>query len=336
MLQALRLTEFFLAHGVESQVIGKIILYLTVSFLPAILPMSLIFAVILTYNRFSNDSEIVAFKSVGLNTFSLTLPAALLSVAVALFSAATCFEIAPWGNRQFELLIGELGDTKVINTIKEGTFSEGFFDLVVYANEIDVKKNELKNVFIYDSREESLPVTIIAQKGMIYKDPKNPKHSNLLRLSQGNIHRTGKETYTKVDFETYDISLSVPVSTSIREKSPPSLTFKEISTLLKGEFKSVDQRLTIVTEFHKRAAIPVACVVFGLLGVGLGTVANRRSQKTGGMVISLGVIVVFWILYVVGENLARSGTVAPAIAIWSPNILFFMASLFFLKRLAKT
>ncbi|MCB0386398.1 MAG: LptF/LptG family permease, partial [Bdellovibrionales bacterium] len=87
IFQALRLTEFVLVHGVKVQDILQMIVYLSVSFLPIILPMSLLFAVLLTYGRLSGDSEIVAMKSLGLNLKHLSLPAVLLGVVTVIISA---------------------------------------------------------------------------------------------------------------------------------------------------------------------------------------------------------------------------------------------------------
>src|SRR5438045_1349639 len=78
MAQALRYTEFVLIHGVGIGVVGQIIMYLSISFLPALLPMSLLFAVIMTYGRLSNDSEIVALKASGMSMLTITAPAFLL------------------------------------------------------------------------------------------------------------------------------------------------------------------------------------------------------------------------------------------------------------------
>src|SRR6266576_3646457 len=99
MMQALRLTEFVLVHGVSLKTLAQIALYLSVAFLPVILPMSLLFSVLLTYNRLSNDSEIVAFKSLGLDMGRLTIPALILAVAATLMSAQTSFYLGPWGNQ---------------------------------------------------------------------------------------------------------------------------------------------------------------------------------------------------------------------------------------------
>lgn len=330
MAQALRYTEFVLIHGVGLGVVGQIVMYLSISFLPALLPMSLLFAVIMTYGRLSNDSEIVALKASGMSMASIALPAALLSIVVTLVSAQTSFHLAPWGNRQFELLVSKVGQSKASITIREGTFSEGFFDKVVYANEVDTKTGELRSVFIYDETQGEVPLTIIAKRGQIIQDPQMP-NSVLVRLFDGDIHRKG-ESHTKIKFDTYDLKMIDPIKTDIHDKSPTSMTIDEIPQALKKENISADEANSLKAEYHKRWAISLVCLIFGLLGVGLGTNTNRRNQKAGGLILCLGVVVSYWVLYVTCEGLARSGQVPPAIAIWTPNVIFLALTIWALRR----
>ena len=59
--QALRLTDYILIHGVKVLSVVEMMGFLSTSFLPILFPMSLLFAVVLTYGRLSADAEIVAF-----------------------------------------------------------------------------------------------------------------------------------------------------------------------------------------------------------------------------------------------------------------------------------
>ncbi len=321
MFQVLRLTEFALIHGVDLKTIAEIVGYICISMLPALLPMSLLFAIILTYGRLSSDSEVVAMKASGLHMGMILGPAIVLGLLVGVLSAQTSFEIAPWGNRQFEILYSRLGSSKAAVAIKEGTFSEGFFDMVVYANKVDSDKGLLENVFIYDERDPTAPLTIIAKHGAIIPDPKSPGHSVLLRLDDGDIHRK-TTTHTKIKFETYDIRLVDPIQENIREKSAQSLTLNELREILNNKDLKPEDERTFRTEFHKRWAISILCIVFALIGVGLGTTTNKRAAKTSGMILCIGVIIGYWVLYVTLEGLARNGQLPPALAVWTPIVLF--------------
>lgn len=330
MFQVLRLTEFALVHGVDLLTIAKLIGQICISMVPALLPMSLLFAVLLTYGRLSTDSEIVAMKASGLSMATLTAPALILGLLVSVLSAQTAFEIAPWGNRQFEVLYTRLGNMKAAAAIKPGTFSEGFFDMVIYANEVDSDQGLLKGVFIYDEHAGDTPLTIIAKGGRIVPDPEMPGHRILLRLTDGDIHRKGV-THTKIKFDTYDLKLVDPIKEEEREKSPPSLTLNDLTENLEKKDLSDEDRRTYLTEYHKRWAIAILCPIFALLGVGLGTTTNRRQQRAGGMIMCVLLIIVYWVLYIACEGLARSGGAPPQIAIWIPNFLFGAAALSSLK-----
>lgn len=337
MFQALRLTEFVLIQGVKLSTVVEMMGYLSTSFLPILFPMSLIFTVILTYGRLSADSEIVALRAAGLSMTSIAAPAFLLSILISVLSLQTSFSIAPWGNRQFELLVTKLGAMKPGVTIKEGTFSEGFFDLVVYANRVDNKLGRLYDVFIYDERKGAEPLTVIAREGVLVQDPDKPGHSASLKLINGSFHQTNDSQHTKIDFSTYTVQLFDPVTASTGAKSPTSMSITELADALNGvpatgAAITREKQLELETEFHKRIAIGLACLVFGAIGVSLGTVTNRRNVKAGGAVVSIGIIVTYWILYVMSESLARGGQVAPWIAMWLANVIFGVAGTVLLYR----
>ncbi|MBC7743324.1 MAG: LPS export ABC transporter permease LptF [Bdellovibrionaceae bacterium] len=331
MFQALRLTEFILVHGIKWTVLLKIMGFMSISFLPMLLPMSLLFAVLMTYNRLSQDSEIIAFRSAGVNSWSLILPAVIFAVLVTFLSTQTSYYLAPWGNRQFEVLINKLGNTKAAASIKEGTFSESFFDLVVYANKVESKSGSLTNLFIYDEKQPDAPLTIIAPEGQIIPDETHPGHSVLLRLLRGQIHRKA-ESHTVINFESYDILLNDPIKLEERQKSAGSLTLHELNILRENPLTPAEQRFDFNIEFHKRSALAFACLVFSLIGVAFGLVNNRRSGKSSGFILSVGFIILYWIVYLSFESAVRGGNLPPWLGIWIPNFLFMVFGIYRLKK----
>jgi len=74
-------------------------------------------------------------------------------------------------------------------------------------------------------------------------------------------------------------------------------------------------------EIHKKFSIPVACVVFVLLGAPLGALLRRR-----GAAVSVGISLVFfwayWMFLIGGEELADRGLLPPSLAMWAPNLFF--------------
>jgi lipopolysaccharide export system permease protein len=332
MFQTLRLTDLLISHGIKLNIILKMMGFMSISFLPMLFPMSLLFAVLMTYNRLSQDSEIIAFKSAGVNTFSLILPALLFSVFISFVSSQTSYYLAPWGNRQFEVLINKLSNTKAAASIKEGTFSESFFNLVVYANKVDSKTGALLDLFIYDEKQPEAPLTIIAPAGEIIPDQTHPGHSVLLRLYKGQIHRKGQDQHTVINFDVHNIWLNDPIQLNERQKSASSLTIDELGVMRKNETASDSDRKNYDIEFHKRSALAAACLVFCIIGISFGIVTNRRSGKSSGFVLAVGFIILYWIIYLSFESAVRSNVLPAYLGIWSPNILLLLFGLFHLRK----
>ncbi len=92
--------------------------------------------------------------------------------------------------------------------------------------------------------------------------------------------------------------------------------------------KDAQKRInSLWVEIHKKYSIPVACVVFVLLGAPLGIMAKR-----GGMVValslSLGFFILYWAFLIAGEELADRQIISAFWAMWSANFLIGGAGLF--------
>jgi lipopolysaccharide export system permease protein len=84
-------------------------------------------------------------------------------------------------------------------------------------------------------------------------------------------------------------------------------------------------------EIHKKFSIPFACVIFVLIG---SPIALRLGRSGMGMAIGLSILVflVYYICLIGGEKLADRQFVSPLVAMWVPNVLFGIASIFLIRR----
>jgi len=80
-------------------------------------------------------------------------------------------------------------------------------------------------------------------------------------------------------------------------------------------------------EVYKKYSIPVACLVFVLIGAPLGILAKRGSMGIS-IGISLGLFVLYWAFLIGGEDLADRGIITAFWAMWSANILIGAAGIY--------
>jgi lipopolysaccharide export system permease protein len=76
----------------------------------------------------------------------------------------------------------------------------------------------------------------------------------------------------------------------------------------------------LLVEVHKKYSIPVACIVFVLIGAPLGIMAKRGGIMVGAS-YSLFFFIVYWAWLIAGESMADSGAISPVIAMWGANVL---------------
>lgn len=79
-----------------------------------------------------------------------------------------------------------------------------------------------------------------------------------------------------------------------------------------------ENRYTV--EYHKKFAIPFACVVFALLGIPMA-VTSSRSGKGVSVSLALAVYLIYYLFLMGGEKMADRGKMDPFIAMWAANFL---------------
>lgn len=90
---------------------------------------------------------------------------------------------------------------------------------------------------------------------------------------------------------------------------------------------------SLTVEIQKKYSIPVACIVFVLIGAPLGAMARRGGMATAGG-FSLLFFLIYWTSLISGEDLAKRQIISPFMAMWSANIIVGIAGIFFLMRSA--
>ena len=73
-------------------------------------------------------------------------------------------------------------------------------------------------------------------------------------------------------------------------------------------------------EIHKKFSLPVACILFVLVGAPLGTL-SQRGGFTVAITVGFGFFLIYYIFLIGGEEMADRNIVSPVIGMWTPNAL---------------
>ncbi len=88
-----------------------------------------------------------------------------------------------------------------------------------------------------------------------------------------------------------------------------------------SSLKSLDrENYSLLVEVHKKYSIPVACIVFVLVGAPLGIMSRKGSMAVAGG-IAFAFFLIYWSTLIGGEELADNQFITPFWAMWIANII---------------
>jgi lipopolysaccharide export system permease protein len=322
MDKILKLIELVVNRGGSLYNILMLFAFISPSFLIITIPVSVLLATLLTFGRLSSDSEITAFKASGMSLYQLFVPISIFAAGAFLLSSFLVFYGLPWGNRGFKSTLFLLAQSKADIEIKERVFNDTFSGLVVYVDRVPLQGNRMEGILIYDERERDKSNTIIAKEGFLINNPGDQEI--VLRLSSGDIHRYEPklQTFQKIKFDTYDLKLELSKTFLAFEKKikDRELSVDDIREKMEEVKKRGGDTTSYEVEIQKRYAIPFTCIVFALIGVPLG-IQPRRSGRSYGFILSLLILLIYYISLTASEILAMRKTMPPILAGWTPNLL---------------
>ncbi len=99
---------------------------------------------------------------------------------------------------------------------------------------------------------------------------------------------------------------------------------KNLKRGIQSDFSLINSYLRSINnytvELHKKFSIPLASLVFILIGAPLGIMA-RKGGFSVSMAFSLGFFIIYWAFLIAGEEFADRGSLSPALSMWLPNLI---------------
>jgi len=118
------------------------------------------------------------------------------------------------------------------------------------------------------------------------------------------------------------------------QKELEELTMRELSEQIDIMRTQYVDTSKLETEFHQRVTIPMASLVFALVGVPLGLQPNRHTSARG-FAISVVIIFAYYALMTIGNALARSGSWPPMLAVWMPNVVSIIFGALLIRKASR-
>ncbi len=299
------------------------------------LPAGVLIGVLIGLSRLAADSEITAMKASGIGTWQFLRILSIFLFAAWLLALGNSVYLAPRSQEALSRLQDKLKGSQVSFEIQPRVFYEGFPGKVLYVHDIKSAQGAAiwKGVFIADIGNPSAPRVTLAEKGILVSESKNTLHLHLLNGSSHESDPTNPEKYQISTFQETDLPIALPEASAAKDQPPAAVS--RIPTLQLPEQARLKKNPEVARwywiEFHRRFALPAACIVLALVGFPLGLSAHKGG-KSAGFVLTIILVFAYYFVSLLGISLARQGKLPPSLGVWLANIACLACGAFLIWR----
>lgn len=328
-----RIAQYITDYGASLQSVVKIFVLGLPSIIIWTFPMSMLLAVLLTFGRLSSSSEIAAMKSCGIGFGRIATPAIVLGFVVSLFAIAFNEYVVPWANTAYSnVLYYEIKHNTAPRSQEHIIFKDiqdGKIHQLVYAQLYNADSQSMHGVTMQDYDKDG-QIAHVETAAYATWDGK------IWTLHEGMLYDvTDGKSEHRMRFETQVLPINTSPTQLVREqKKPEELTMKELReqiSIMQTQFVDTNK---LQAELYQRITVPMASLVFALIGVPLGLQPTRNSSSKG-FVMSVIIIFLYYTVMTMSNAIARGGIMPPIIAVWIPNIIGFLAGLVLIRKASR-
>lgn len=291
------------------------------SFLILALPMATLLSCLLVYNRFARTSEIIAFRSIGVNAWRLARPGLLLALMVTVVTYFCSNTIVPQANYQAnQLLATALHQEKppfVDKNIFYREFEQDTLTRVFYARRFD--GNAMQDLTILNFNQGNLSQIWVTDAAVW-----NPTRQ-VWDLLKGTVYELDPENAAYRRSETFSKTI-IPISRAPLDLATETRKADEMDLgaiyrywrLVKG---TGDEPFTrkLAVRLNDKLAFPLVCMVFALVGIALG-MGQKHRVSAKGFGFSIVIIFGYYTVSFITKSLGEAGVLSVFLGAWFPTL----------------
>ncbi len=310
---------------------------LALAILPTVLiftiPMGVLCGTIIGLGRMSADSEIVAMRAAGVSTWRTLWPALAVGLIATGATAYLNLKEAPRAQRQLRSVAVRSALYKLDSPVEPRMFTDDFPGYVIYVRDGDKAKGQWGRVFIRTQEADHSTNLITARAGRI--DSSSETSELVLQDAmktrvpapdaRDQSYVVERLAMLRVVFNTGRSALLAKLQRP--ESAADEMDIQELRQFV-SQSSGIQQREAAII-YYKRMAFSVMPLVFSLFGAALA-LRMRRGSRGFGIMVSLLVMLLYYLVTLGGDQAARGGTIPPIVGAWLASALALSLGLIFL------
>jgi len=337
----------YLVQGVAATQVFQFTLLILPGVLVKTFTMATLLATLLAFGRLSSDSEVVAMRAAGASIYRIVRPALLFSVVVAGLAYVLGETIVPAATLQTYSIKDKLERSANVKALNPESFpihkprsGELVGQLIAQDANLAAQAFHGITVVAYDAQHNVRCILLARELDF---DP-----DVFAKTGAGWVLRGGATVYF---MDRPDYIAHIPDKVWPSYIPQPSRAYEDLllSKVNDGDAFTTAQlwgeiaAASVNPAFGKsslanyqfwlwnKLALPLAAVVFGLLGAPLG-IRNTRTSSATGFAMAVGIIFAYDMLANMLNTFAEGGVIPPYVASFTPLVVGALCALVIMKR----
>ena len=336
--QASRYSDIFFNNTLPTSLIWQLTLALVPNVIAFTCPMAVLIGVIIGLSKLQGDSELVAIRAAGVGNFQITLPIILLGIILSLFAFLINLKGVPLAAQLVRKIAIQTALYKLESPIEPGVFNTEIQGFTIYVKDGDLEKGTWKNIFIYQEDKDSKQVRLItSQNGRIDSYNKNSEvaENSELVLDNASVNTFSLENL-KQNLATEKVdNLRLIIKTkrgelieklSKTEETPEEMGLSELAQYAKNKVGKEKTEAQIL--WQRRIILSITPLIFAILGTSL-VLRFNRGGRGWGIVLALISLIIYYLVALFGEQLARTDKISVFLSSLIPLTLTSLAIFWF-------
>lgn len=336
-----------MARGVDAATVGGFFLNNLPYTLSYSVPISVLFSTLLLFGRLSAESELSAMKSGGLSVWQVAAPLVVLAVVLSglcLWNNGYVYPRTEYANRT---LLKNMGVEDPVKLLDEGRFIRDFPGYMIYVGK--KSGSGIEDLVFYELGEggREIEQSIWAKRGEVTRSADGAFITVMLEdvrievADEEHPDDSTKAQYLAADRFPITLDVSAMAEREVASKKRRNMTLDELLEQIEGvdarglgwSAERVEQERTRWrVHLHQRFYLGLAPLTFVLVGIPLGIRSHRR-ESSAGMVLSLVVMFIFYLLMIVADSLESKPAFFPWLIPWGGTMVAQVGGLLLIRRM---
>jgi len=322
--QAGRFSDIFFSVNIPAVLVWQLMIALVPNVVAFTCPMAVLVGTVIGLAKMQGDSELVAIRAAGVGNLQITLPIAILGLLLSIFAFVVNLEGVPLAAKLVRQVALKTAIQKLESPIEPGIFNSEVPGYTIFVKSGDPESGRWQDIFVYQEDQTNSTVRFISSDEGRIDISKEISELVLDNAVVTTIPMAGMQgKYVSENLGNIRIAIKTKRNEMIERLSSLQTSPEELGLSQLSEYAAAREgkdRVEAQILWQRRITLSLTPLFFCLFASAMMLRTNRGGRGYGTL-MALLVLLIYYLLAFLGEQLARLGIINAIVAGLIPIVM---------------